>query len=802
MKSLNCLLLVLFFAEPFFALSQTTTVSGILKDSTTNNPLPFATISLFKNKATQPVKATFTDETGKFSIPTDTGSFTILCTFIGYADKRIPVTIRNNESKDLQTIFLASTTKSLGAVTVTARKPLIEQTDDKIIFNTDADPSTKTETALDILRKTPFVSVDGNDNISVNGQSNFKILLNGRETGMFSQNVSQALKSFPGASIVKIEVITNPSAKYDAEGVGGVINIVTQKQIIGYNGNASLTLSSIHNTFGNLTFNLKKDKLGVSVNYFYNAIGLLGNQAPPFFADSRTDAINSQTYNSRILNGITIQQLFQNFGNAEISYDLDKYKTISVYGSVTGGFNNLATTTSIHTIFPTTTTTSFLTLQNNTDSPNYNIGSDFIKKFKDIPEKEFSVKLFTEYSKNNRFLDSYQDNPEIDRYMVNNNFAHNTQTTLQTDYILPMKRKQKIETGLKLILRSATSDYKSLIKTRPTEQFTVLPGNTNNFNYQQQVYSAYGSYNFAVKKFPFRVGLRMEHTEVDGNFNGTETAVKQSYTNLIPNIQTSTQITKEYKIVVSYGQRIQRPFINNLNPFINNNDTLNISYGNPTLKPQLIHNFTLQNNFAKGKVFAGLTLVGTYSNNKIIQIINFNKETGVSTTTNENLGKESQLSLNGNITVNFSKAWNMSVNSNLSYTYIKNSSDAAQQNRGLSGFIGVSNNIKVNPKFAISTFVGNFKPPIGLQGYTSSQWFYNITPTYKLFKDKITVTVAAARFLSKYVTAKTIQKDVNFYTQNLNSFQARNFRLGIIWNFGKLKENVSKKKGINNDDVL
>ncbi|RFS17974.1 outer membrane beta-barrel family protein [Emticicia sp. C21] len=802
MKSLNCLLLGLFFAVPLFAFSQTSTINGILRDSTTNNPLPFATISLFKNNASQPVKATFTDETGKFSIPTDTGSFTILCTFIGYADKRIPVTIRNNESRDLQTIFLVSTTKSLGAVTVTARKPLIEQTDDKIIFNTDADPSTKTENALDILRKTPFVSVDGNDNITVNGQSNFRILLNGRETGMFSQNVSQALKSFPGASIVKIEVITNPSAKYDAEGVGGVLNIVTQKQIIGYNGNASLTLSSIHNTFGNLSFNLKKGKVGVSLNYFYNAIGLLGNQAPPFFADSRTDAINSQTYSSRILNGITIQQLFQNFGNAEISYDLDKYKTISIYGSVTGGFNNLSTTTSIHTIFPTTTTTSFLTLQNNTNSPNYNVGSDFIKKFKDIPEKEFSIRLFTEYSKNDRFLDSYQDNTETDRYIINNNYAHNTQTTLQTDYILPMKRKQKIETGLKFILRNATSDYESLIKTSPTEEYMILPANTNNFNYLQQVYSAYGSYNFALKKFPFRIGLRMEHTEVDGNFNGTETAVRQSYTNLIPNIQTSTQITKEYKMVLSYGQRIQRPFINSLNPFINNNDTLNISYGNPALRPQLIHNLTLQNNFAKGKVFAGLTLGGSYSNNKIIQIINFNKETGVSTTTNENLGKESQISLNGNITANFSKVWNMSVNSNLNYTYIKNSSDLAQQNSGLTGFIGVSNNFKVNPKFTISTFVGNFKPPIGLQGYTSSQWFYNITPSYKLFKDKITITLAAARFITKYVTVRTIQKDINFRSENLNSFQARNFRIGIVWNFGKLKENVSKKKGINNDDVL
>jgi Outer membrane protein beta-barrel family/CarboxypepD_reg-like domain len=802
MKSLKPLLLVLFFIIPSLAVSQKTPITGLLSDSATQSPLPFATIGLFKNNFAQPSKVTFSDEAGKFSILADTGSFEIFCTYLGYADKKIPITITNNEPINLQTIYLNPISKSLGTITVISTTPLIEQKDDKIIFNTAADPSTKAETALEILRKTPFVSVDGNDNILVNGQSNFKVLLNGRETGMFSQNVSQALRSFPGSSIVKIEVITNPSAKYDAEGVGGIINIITQKKIIGYNGLASLTVSSVHFASGNLNFNIKKGKVGISLNYNCFQQGLLGHEFPPFLLYSKIDAYNSQSYNSRTSEGRTIQTLFQNFGNAEFSYDVDSLKTISIYGSVSGGYNNLSTSVKNQIIFPTITSTNFFTLVNKSENPNYNIGSDFIKKFKGNPEKEFSLKLYREYSKNNSFLDSYQDNSVIDIYLTNNNYANNTQTTIQTDYILPMKKKQKLETGLKLILRSAISDYESLMKTMPTDAFQPVLGNTNNFNYQQQVYSAYGSYNFQLKKWNFRTGLRAEHTEVNGNFKSTGTAVTQSYTNLIPNIQGSTQITKAYRIVISYGQRIQRPFINNLNPFINNNDTLSISYGNPQLSPQLIHSLALQNNFSKGNVFAGLTLTGAYSNDKIIQISNFNKATGVTTTFSENLGKESQLSLNGNITVQFNKVWNMFINSNLTYTNIKNSANTAQQNSGLAGFLGVSNVLKLNPKFTISTFVGNFKPPIGLQGHTSSQWFYNITPSYKLFKNKMTITLAAARFLTKNVTVKTILHDTNFYSENINSFQARNFRLGIIWNFGKLKENVSKKKGVNNDDAL
>jgi outer membrane receptor protein involved in Fe transport len=801
MKSLGNLLLVLFFILPLSAIAQKPTITGLLSDSVTHAPLSFATIELYKNNTDQPVKVTSSDGEGKFAILLDTGSFIVHYTYVGYTDKKMPLSITSDGPTNLQPIFLVPISRSLGTVTISAKKPLIEQTDDKIIFNADVDPSTKTESALDILRKTPFVSVDGNDNILVNGQSNFRVLLNGRETGMFSQNVSQALRSFPGASITKIEVITNPSAKYDAEGVGGVINIVTQKKIIGYNGVASFNMSTTHVGSGTLTFNMKKSKVGIALNYNLNKIGLLG-QSPPFLVYSKVDAINSQTYTSRTSEGSTNQTLFQNFGNAEISYELDSLKTFSIYGSVSGGYNKLLTSTSIQTFFPAATNTSFFTFQNNTENPNYNIGSDFIKKFKGIPEKEFSIRLYTEYSKNNSFLNSYQDNPDIDRYLINNNYANNTQTTIQTDYILPLKAKQKLETGLKLILRDATSDYESLMKTHPTDTFKPVPGNTNNFNYAQQVYSAYGSYNFSLKKWLFRMGLRVEHTEVNGDFKSTGTAVSQSYTNWIPNIQAATQITEAYRIVLSYGQRIQRPFINNLNPFINNNDTLNISFGNPQLKPQLIHSMALQNNFSKGKVFAGLTLTGSYSNDKIIQISSFNKATGITTTVTENLGRESQLSLNGNITIGISKAWNLLINSNLQYTNLQNISNTMLQNNGFSGSFGVSNTIRVNTKLNISTFFGNSKPPIGLQGHTSSQWFYNITSSYKFFKDKFAITIAAARFFSKYVTVKTIQRDINFNSENLNSFQALNFRLGIVWNFGKLSEKVSKKKGINNDDML
>jgi hypothetical protein len=181
-----------------------------------------------------------------------------------YKEKTIKIFVKPGENP-LNEVSLLPAAKSLSGITVVAKKPLIEQKDDKIIFNVEEDPAAKTETAIEILRKTPFVSVDGNDNVMVNGQGNFKVLLNGRETAMFATNIKEALKSFPGSVIMKIEVITAPSAKYDAEGIGGIINIVTKSKVAGYNG----SLSSSYRTTGwqtnNGSFNIKSGKFGLAL---------------------------------------------------------------------------------------------------------------------------------------------------------------------------------------------------------------------------------------------------------------------------------------------------------------------------------------------------------------------------------------------------------------------------------------------------------------------------------------------------------------------------------------------------------
>ncbi|RYE12257.1 MAG: TonB-dependent receptor, partial [Sphingobacteriales bacterium] len=213
-----------------------TTITGTVTDSSTQKAIAYATAELYR-KATdpQPLKAVATNDKGRFTFNNvEAGTYTVVVSHTGFAQQQQEVTVADGKSTELPA-FALPVAGALKGVVVNAKKPLVEQQDDKIIYNVENDPATKTETAIDILRKTPFVTVDGDNNITVNGQTSFKVLLNGRETGMFAQNPKDALKGFPGSAITRIEVITSPSAKYDAEGVGGIINIITKKKVVGYN---------------------------------------------------------------------------------------------------------------------------------------------------------------------------------------------------------------------------------------------------------------------------------------------------------------------------------------------------------------------------------------------------------------------------------------------------------------------------------------------------------------------------------------------------------------------------------------
>jgi hypothetical protein len=388
-----------------------------------------------------------------------------------------------------------------------------------------------------------------------------------------------------------------------------------------------------------------------------------------------------------------------------------------------------------------------------------------------------------------------------DRFILNNSEAFNSEYTVQGDLIQPLNKTTRFETGLKTILRKAHSDFESLIRSNKTQPYAVNPANSNRFGYDQNVYSAYVSVNKNFKTFTARIGARLEHTTVDGDFISTNTKVVQRYTNIIPNVLLTKQISKTMNANFTYTMRLGRPSIQSLNPFVNNADSLNISFGNPNLGPQYIHALTGQYRIFKGAKFISFQTGFNFSNNVIIQNPIFDPAKGVTSVTSANAGqiREFMLGFTSNLPVG--KQWNISLNTMGRFARIRNSLQTSFINT-TAGNANVNISFKATPKFTITSNTG-YAMPLRMPNTTfPDNYFYNLTFAYKLLKDKLNVTASAMNFFEDERKFKSITETQFFITENRNRVPFRNFAVSLNYSFGKLKENVSKKKGVNNDDQV
>lgn len=759
------------------------------------------TVRLFaNNNNTVALQTTLSKENGSFQLnKPDNGNYLLSFTHTGYAEKQITIDV-SSQSGDMQLdpVQLSKATGTLNEVVVKSQRPMVEQSDDKIVFNVEDDPASKTETAIDILRKTPFVSVDGEDNIKVNGKSSFKVLLNGRETSMFARNIKEALRGFPGSVISKIEVITTPSAKYDGEGIGGLINIITKKKVAGYNGSVS-SFSRTSDKINNFSVNgnAKLGKFGLSV--FLNA----GFSNPVLQRNTNiTIPTVKDIYSQRTLDGEQYTSSNWSFGNAELSWEIDTLNTISVYTNIDSWSNKTETKQTITTDFISfPSTISYYELYNKSGNPGVNVGSDYIRRFKKNKEREFSLRFLGEFGKNDAQLNSSQDNPVTDRFLNNNSYAINNQYTFQADNIIPLL-KGKVEGGIKAVLRRASSDFQSQIKYHETDDYKLNLANTDYFKYDQDVISLYGTYTLRLKKSTFRAGLRMEYTNVNGDFVTSQTKVKNDYATFLPNLQFTNKVSQVSTLVFAYTKRLQRPYIWDLNPFVNNNDSLNISYGNPDLGPQTSHSLSAQWRYSKGNTFAGINIDGSYSGNKIMSYSSFDPQTGITTSTSLNIGEEYQSGLNLNFSTKITSKWSLYVDGSLRYISVTNNSNKAQSNNGFGSNFNFQTSYRFSTKFFISTYLGLWQQPQSIQTTYPFNVWHNLSVNYKILKEKLNISVRAINSFEKTRDFKTITKDQNFYNTNTTTQIRRGVVLALTWNFGKLTENVSKKKGVSNDDVI
>ena len=501
LASLCCLLSALAFGQN--SPVSTITVKGTVVDSATNAPQGFVTVAVQDAKTKAPVRSNLTKDDGTFELkPPAGGTYQLAVVFMGYQNKLINITGKGLVI-DLGKIKLQPSTKQLKEVAITAVKPLMEQEVDRIGYNVSADPEAKSIDALDMMRKVPLLTVDANDNIQLKGSGNYKILVNGKESALLAKNPSDVLRSMPATNIVKIEVITTPPAKYDAEGLAGIINIITTKNADeGYNVNINTRYNSVWGPAVNINPTFKEGKFGFSG---YMGLGRQNQTTNPF-DNTETFLANNSVLDQNGTN--TFSGNFKYF-DGEFSYEIDSLNLITASVDYNDGNNNSEGDALTRTILDNNIIQQYYQSGPNRSnfngvdaSINYQLG---FKKSKDqllTLSYQFNYAPSTQY---NTTLIGDTINYGQPSYNQYNNAGNRTQT-VQVDYAQPFKYVT-LEAGAKGIFRNNFSNFSEDTLAK-TGEYELDPLQTNDFNYHQDVYSLYNSYQVKLDKWTGKAGLR------------------------------------------------------------------------------------------------------------------------------------------------------------------------------------------------------------------------------------------------------------------------------------------------------
>lgn len=769
-------------------------IEGKVIDSLTKEIIGFTTVTLKKKGSSIVLDGVLTEENGTFRFENVTnGSYDLYFSFLGYNEKKVEAIETTLKAPDINigSVPLVPANYVLDAIEIKEERVLIENKADKLVFNAENDASIAGGDATDVLRKVPMLTVDLNGNVSLRGSQNVRILINGKPSGMFSSNVADALKMFPADQIKKVEVITAPSAKYDAEGSAGIINIITKKQNIeGIAGSINASAGNRQNSlFTNL--NIGKGRFGLSSGaaVFYSTPA---NGITTFYREDQTSA------GLRKVEQSGVQKTSRLGGNGSVSafYDFNGYNSINssinfrgfgfdVNGTINGLLNDPSTGLSDQFI---------RTNKGNNFFGGFDWNTDYTRKFEKNEGQELT--LAVQYSKQNNNQDFKINENHTLEFLNRNtdvtNSGINNETTLQADYVHPFTKAIKLETGSKAVLRNITSNYATQILSFPAG-YTPLQ---ETFRYYQDVYAGYASLNFLVaKKYSVIAGARYENTKISGRFNVLDSLNFSGvgYENFLPNLTLSRTFKNFRTLKLSYSQRIQRPSLQYINPFNNNSDFLNRSEGNPYLNPEVVHQIEMGYNLT----FKGFTTFSSlfyrHTDGIIEQILSIDNN-GLSVNTYKNIGTNNSIGINTFVTKTIDLV-TLRTGGNFS-TYnakgIVNGNPASRSSYEYNLFL--NGEIKISGTFK-ADFFGFFRSPVRtIQGDNPAFTIYGMGIRKEYKNSSIGMTLIEPFNADKFFNSNII---TNAFVQKTSfSIPFRSIGINFRYKFGNVdfKERKSKVK--------
>jgi ferric enterobactin receptor len=776
-------------------------ISGTVADSASKKPLDFVTVNLMSGK--NAVKADFTKTDGAFVFKNvKPAKYSVVIVGVGYKSKTIAVDLSDSTKTtvELGSVDISSNVIGLKEVTVTSVKPIVKQEVDRISYDLEADPESKVYSVLEMMRKVPYLSLDADDNIYLKGNADFKILINGKPSSMMERSYRDVLRSMPAASIVRIEVITTPPAKYDAEGLAGIINIITNKKIDnGYNG--TLNVSE--------RFRIGGPGFGGSVSA---KLGKLGMTA--MAGGSQYDTPLTRTIVGRNSAGTEPSDLYQeNYAGSgnkngyigyEVSYEVDSLNLLSAQlnfngsKSIGSGLQNSVINTSGEI-----TERYNVTNRNNGTGTGMDAALNYQRGFRADKNRllTFSYRYYGFNNTQNSSL-VIDDRINYDRpdYKQVNDQSFSEQT-FQVDYVYPIK-KLNIEAGLKGIMRDNKSDFQYSSYHSENKDFEIDPGMSNRFNNTQNVFGAYNTYQYNFKNWGVKAGARVEQTIINADFISTDSKVKQNYFNVIPSVSVNRKLKENGGINFGYTQRIQRPGIYQLNPFVDRTNPSFERTGNPGLRPAFVHDMQL--GYSKSKKASVNFGVGfTKFKDLIFQVAVYNPETQITRTSFGNTGTARLFSGNLNVNYPITKRWNFSTNFRIAHgkvTGVVNGTEIT--NSGVMYQLSASTGYRLEKGWRVNANLNCNGPGVNLQGTTNSMVSPSFSVNKDIIKDKLSFSAAANNPFTKFRKNYSTSSGPNFSQYNDRRDYFRSFNLSLNYKFGRLKEAIKKnKRGIRNDDV-
>ncbi|MBP6055429.1 MAG: TonB-dependent receptor [Cytophagaceae bacterium] len=593
------LYLILFLAISFIGQSQSPSkgkLSGQVIEANSTSPIPFSSIRIQTANPVKLITGAIANDKGEFSIEVAQGIYDIIIESVGFEAQTLKQ-VQISKSTALGQIQVKASTKTLAEVTVKGQKASMELALDKRVFNVGTDAANKGATAAEILGNLPSVQVSGEGGISLRGSENVRILIDGKPSTLVGINGSSGLQSLQGNLIDKVEIITNPSARYEAEGMAGIINIVLKKnQNQGFNGAIETTLGYPENFGGTAIINYRKNKLNFFLNYglFYRRTPGRGNLYQEVYTGEQTNYLQQTSQNN-------VTGLVNNIrGGADYFFN-DKtiltgsYIFRSTHVRRITDFNYVDYRKSLSSIYSNT----YRQQDEKETEPNAEYALTFKKSFAK-KGKEFSADL--------RYLDYWEQSDQVytqkSQYADGTAFPENTlvqkalndeyerQWILQADYTNPLGKDGKIETGLRTSFRDMTNDY-TVTQQQADGGFSVIPGLQNIFVYNENISAAYLILGNKKNKFSYQFGLRGELTDIQTELKQTQEKNPRNYSNLFPSAHFTYAFNPNSSFQLGYSRRVRRPTYNELSPFVTFSDNRNFFSGNPNLNPEFTNSFDL-----------------------------------------------------------------------------------------------------------------------------------------------------------------------------------------------------------------